>query len=137
MEKIRLPLQVLYEDTESWFVEKSKPVAIILKTDEIAMYVHDYPKVNYAQARQICTDLEVGSFFWFVPGIKELQAMLDYADQIDQTAKLLGCDPLRKAPYWGSKKLDENTRIGLNLALEREEYLDVFRGAYLRPFMRL
>lgn len=137
MIKQKLPLLVLYEHQESWFVEDDKPIAIFLEPDRIALSAESYPKMQYGFARRLCEELDICNLYWQVPTTKMLQAMLDYRPLIDQTAALLKLQGLHNSRYWGCQKLNSETRLGLNLALEREEELDVYAYAFIRPFLRL
>ncbi len=137
MDKDKLPLWVLYENGESLYIEDRQPVAVFLKPDTIAVYIQDLPKMPWKEASRMCYEMEVANLYWQIPNYKQLQALLDYQEELDQTLKLLNLPPLRKKKYWGRDKIGTDMRVGLDLALEREIYIEECQYAFTRPFLRL
>lgn len=133
----KLPLMVMYESGDSWYIKDDKPVAIFLKPDEIACYAYNLPKMPYGQAKRLCEEMDVANFFWQIPNNKQLQTLLDVWPLLEKTASMINANGLHRSRYWGRYKVDDEKRLGLNLALEREEELHVYQFAYLRPFMIL
>ena len=135
--KKKLPLWVLYENGESHYLEKHKPVAVFLKPDTIAVYIRDLPKMPWKEASKICHEMDIGNLYWQIPNQKQLQALLDYREALDQTLKMLNLPLLRNHKYWGRDKVDFDIRVGLDLSLEREIYIEECQYAFTRPFLRL
>ncbi len=138
MEAVKLPLMVLYETGESWFVkENEKPIAIFIASDEIAVYVKDVEKTDYIGARTFCDDLDVANLFWCIPTEKQLQKLLDVFDDFNKTAELVGAEPIKKARYWSRRRIYNGVRLGVNFRLCKEVAISECEYAYARPFLRL
>lgn len=135
--KQRLPLLVLYETKESWYVEDEKPIAIFLEPDEIAVYAYNFEKMQHGLAKQLCEDMTIGNYFWRLPNTRQLQALLDNREKLEETAKLINAHGLHNSRYWGRQKIGEDTFLGVHFGLEREIELDNYQFAYVRPFMLL
>ncbi len=128
---------VLYENGESRYLENSQPVAIFLKGDEVAVYVKDLPKLRWREASKMCYELDIGNLYWVIPNSKQLQILLDYREEVDQTLTMLNLPPLHKNKYWGRTKVDFDIRQGLDFSSGREIYIEESQHAYTRPFLRL
>lgn len=138
MKPDKLPLMVLYDTGESWYVkENSKPVAIFIDFDETAVYVKDIEKTDYVNARMICDEMEDENLFWCIPTNKQLQKLLNVIDDFNKTADLIGANPIKKSRYWSRKCIYNGVRIGVNFALEKEVAISECEYAYTRPFLRL
>lgn len=132
------PLLVMYENGEFWYPEQGKnPIAIFLKIDEIAIYVQDLPKLPWKEANKLCWNMEVANLYWQIPGTKQLQFLLDYRAEVDRTLEMLHLPPLRSKKYWGRDKVGFDMRVGVDLSLEREMYIEECQYAFTRPFLRL
>lgn len=135
--KTKLPLTVLYESGESWYLENSKPIAVFLKIDEVAVYIKDLPKMPWKDASRTCNEMDVANLYWQIPNTKQLQLLLDYREELDQTLKMLDLPPLHNKKYWGRNKVDFDIRLGIDFSLEREVYIEECQYAFTRPFLRL
>ena len=135
--KTKLPLTVLYESCESWYLENSKPVAVFLKTDEVAVYIKDLPKMPWKEASRMCYEMDVANLYWQIPNTKQLQLLLDCREELDQTLQMLNFPPLHDKKYWGREKVDFDIRLGIDFSLEREVYIEECQYAFTRPFLRL
>lgn len=137
MMKQKLPLLVLYEHQESWYVEDDKPIAIFLEPDKYAVSAINYPKMQFGFAKRLCEDADIYNLYWQIPNNMLLQKMLDYRLLIDETAVLIHGEKFHNSRYWGRDKVTDDSRLGLHMGLEREQELPVYQHAYLRPFLRL
>lgn len=138
MDKPRLPLMVLYDTGESWYVqENAEPIAIFIETDKEAVYVKDLEKTDYIKARQMCDEMDVANLFWSIPKDKQIQKLLNVIDDFNKTAEMIGAEPLKNAKYWTAKKIFNGVRLGVNFALEKEVAISECEYAYTRPFLRL
>lgn len=138
MDAQKLPLMVLYNTGESWFLEKNAtPIAIFLGYEEEAVYVKNIHKTNYFAARELCDQMDVENLFWCIPNEKQLQKLLDCLEDFNKTAKLLGVEPMKNGNYWSRRKLFNGIRLGVNFALQKETALAEDEFAFTRPFLRL
>ena len=133
----KLPLMVLYDTGESWFVKPDKLVAIFIDSDREAVYVKDIEKTDYLNARDICDKMEDDNLFWCIPTDKQLQKLLNVFDEFNETAKLTGAEPMKKGKYWSKRRLYNGVRVGVNFGLEKEVAISECEYAYTRPFLRL
>ena len=135
----RLPFLVLYENKESWYYEVGqKPVAIFLKPDEIALYVHDLPKMRYANARDACFAMTEQNMYYQLPTIEELRLLLEHRANLDRMLYLLGADPIKPAKYWSRSKAEEvNCRKAVCFLPKGELVLNESQYAFARPFLFL
>ncbi|MBE6450759.1 MAG: hypothetical protein E7016_02210 [Alphaproteobacteria bacterium] len=138
MDKPKLPLMVLYDTGESWYVqENAEPIAIFIESDNEAVYVKDIEKTDYIKARQMCDEMDVANLFWSIPKDKQIQKLLNVVDEFNKTAEMIGAEPLKNAKYWTTKKIFNGVRLGVNFALEKEVAISECEYAYTRPFLRL
>lgn len=138
MEANKLPLMVLYDSGESWYVEKdAKPIAIFLALDEIAVYVRNFDKTDYESAKLLCGEMEDENLFWCLPTQQQLQVLLDKIDDFNKVAELIGVEPIKKAKYWSRKSCRNGVRIGVNFGLEKEVEISECEYAFVRPFLRM
>ncbi len=134
----KLPLMVLYDTGESWYVKKdSEPIAIFIDSDIEAVYVKDIEKTDYDNAVEICNKMEDANLFWCVPTDKQLQKLLNVFDEFNKTAELIGTEPLKTGKYWSKRKIYNGVRLGVNFGLEKEVAICECEYAYTRPFLRL
>lgn len=135
----RLPFLVLYEDRESWYYEfGKKPIAVFLKPDEVAIYVHDLPKMRYANARDACFAMTEQNLYYQLPTIEELRLLLENHADVDRVLHLLNADPLKPAKYWSRSKAEmENCRQAVNFLPKGELILYETQYAFARPFLFL
>lgn len=134
---MKLPLKVLYESGESWYLEQSQPIAIFLYQDKAAAYIRDLPKMPWREANKTCFDMDIGNLYWQIPNKKQLQLLLDYREELNQTLQALDIPLLREKKYWGRDKIGFDMRVGVDLSLEREIYIEECQYAFTRPFLRL
>lgn len=128
---------VLYKDMESWYVENSEPVAIYLKPDEVAVYPYNVPKMCYADARHYCKQMDLENLYWEIPNTEQLQLLLNLREAFDRTAELIKAEKLLLSLYWGRMRINQDYRLGVNFAWEKEAALAPEQYAYTRPFLRL
>lgn len=134
----KLPLMVLYDTGESWFVKpNSKLVAIFIDSDREAVYVKNIEKTNYITARETCDKMEDDNLFWCVPTDKQLQKLLNVFDEFNKTAEMTNAEPLKQGKYWSRKKIYNGVRVGVNFGLEKEVAISECEYAFTRPFLRL
>lgn len=134
----KLPLMVLYDTGESWYVkENSKPVAIFIDFDETAVYIKDIEKNDYYNARAICDEMDEENLFWCIPTDKQLQKLLNVIDDFNKTAELIGAEPIKKYRYWSRRRIYNGVRVGVNFGLAKEVAISECEYAYTRPFLRL
>ncbi len=135
--KQRLPLMVLYEHGESWFVEDDKPVAIYLLPDVMAAYVCNLPKLPWGEAKQRCQEMTEQNLYWSVPNAKQLLKLLELREVFDRTAVLIGAETLRRSRYWSKTKIVGDKRFGVNFAWRKEVEIDYYQYSFVRPFLVL
>lgn len=138
MDAQKLPLMVLYDTGESWFLqENATPIAIFLGYEEEAVYVKNVPKTNYYTAKEICDEMDLENLFWCIPTEKQLQKLLDNLNDFNKTAEILGVDVINNGKYWSRRKLFNGIRVGVNFALQKEVAIPEDEFAFTRPFLRL
>ena len=133
----RTPLLVMYENGEFLYPQRARPIAIFLQEDKAAIYIDDLPKLPWKDANRLCWDMEVANLYWQIPNTKQLQMLLEYRSEIDRTLEMLNLPLLRSKKYWGRDKIGFDMRVGVDLSLEREEYIEECQYAFTRPFLRL
>ncbi|MBQ8870424.1 MAG: hypothetical protein IJ019_03510 [Alphaproteobacteria bacterium] len=138
MDKLKLPLMVLYDTGESWYIqENAKPIAIFIESDKEAVYVKNLEKTDYITAREMCDEMDVANLFWSIPKDKQMQKLLNVVEDFNKTAEMIGVEPLKNAKYWTAKKIFNGVRLGVNFGLEKGVAISECEYAYTRPFLRL
>ena len=116
---------VLYEGGDSWFYEfGQKPVAIFLVPDEVAVYVHDWPKSRYADARNACFAMTEQNYFYRLPTIKELDLWRQHRSEFDKVSNLFDVDRVKP----GCRKV-------LSFLPAEELVMHETQYAFARPFL--
>lgn len=133
--KDRLPLMVMYEQTESWYYEvDQKPIAIYLEPEKTALYIRSLPSMRYYDAKEACMKMTDQNFFYRLPRIEELRLLMELKPDFDRVANLIGAERIKPSKYWSSTKdIEKNYFMAMSFFPKMELSLHVKQYAYVLP----